>query len=301
MKEHFFDLLKQAENAAFTDGDFDRAVELQLEAEEWAREHGDQELVDRAFCNRCACLIELNQAGPHIPRLKEILLRSAEPWTRWMAAYHTAMAYDLENDTEKAFSYAERARELSHTIDDPVPHARCAFLLGTLALRRADFETAERAYLEAVAAHRKLDGYHRVYESLAKENLGYVMLCTDRIEGGIELCEDAFRELQQRQGDFILHEVLQDLCYGHLLADNLDRAEECGARALDLAHECNDELIVKNCLFLLSEVAVRRGDAFRARRLLRELTAMYPEIGVSEELIDVFLETDLTQVVNLRG
>ena len=48
-------------------------------------------------------------------------------------------------------------------------------------------------------------------------------------------------------------------------------------------------------------IDVRRGDTFRARRYLRELTAYYPEVGVSEEIIDVFLQTDLTTVVNLRG
>ena len=54
-------------------------------------------------------------------------------------------------------------------------------------------------------------------------------------------------------------------------------------------------------LFLLSETAVRRGDTFRARRYLRELAEHYPDVGVSEEIIDVFLVTDLTAVVNLRG
>ena len=84
-------------------------------------------------------------------------------------------------------------------------------------------------------------------------------------------------------------------------AYNLDRAHECGERALDLAVDFEDDQVVKNCLFLLSETAVRRGDTFRARRYLRELTAYYPEVGISEEIIDVFLATDLTSVVNLRG
>jgi hypothetical protein len=68
-----------------------------------------------------------------------------------------------------------------------------------------------------------------------------------------------------------------------------------------VAIECEDQLIAKNCLFLLSEIAVRRGDTFRARRYLRELSAHYPEVGVSDEIIEVFLATDLTTVVNLRG
>jgi hypothetical protein len=85
------------------------------------------------------------------------------------------------------------------------------------------------------------------------------------------------------------------------MADDLDRASECGEKALDLAVEFEDDQVAKNCLFLLSEIAVRRGDTFRARRYLRELTAYYPEVGVNEEIIDVFLATDLTSVVNLRG
>jgi hypothetical protein len=98
-----------------------------------------------------------------------------------------------------------------------------------------------------------------------------------------------------------LYETLQDLCYGYVLADDLERAESCGLKALELAVRHSDEQIAKNCLFLLSEIAVRRGDTFKARRYLRELTAYYPESGVSEEIIDVFLATDLTTVVNLRG
>ena len=89
--------------------------------------------------------------------------------------------------------------------------------------------------------------------------------------------------------------------YGYLLDDRLEAAQACGEQALDLAVEHSDQLVVKNCLFLLSEIAVRRGDTFRARRFLRELAAYYPEIGVSDELVDVFLQTDLTSVVNLRG
>jgi hypothetical protein len=50
----------------------------------------------------------------------------------------------------------------------------------------------------------------------------------------------------------------------------------------------------------LSEIAVRRGDTFRARRLLRELVAHYPEVAANDDIIDVFLATDLTTVVNLR-
>ena len=84
------------------------------------------------------------------------------------------------------------------------------------------------------------------------------------------------------------------------LGDLLE-AQQCFKKALEIAIEHSDQQIAKNCLFLLSEIAVRRGDTFGARRYLHELTAYYPEAGISEEIIDVFLATDLTTVVNLRG
>ena len=141
----------------------------------------------------------------------------------------------------------------------------------------------------------------RANAAQARDNLGYVHLCTGRLPEGLELCEAARRNLEELGATQFLHETLQDLCYGYILDDQLERASECGERALDLALSQSDQLIVKNCLFLLSEIAVRRGDTFRARRYLRELTAHYPEVGISEEIIDVFLQTDLTTVVNLRG
>mgnify|MGYP001829017291 CR=1 FL=1 len=134
-----------------------------------------------------------------------------------------------------------------------------------------------------------------------RDNLGYVCICTDRLEEGVRLCEDARTALESLGAEHFLHQTLQDLCYGYLLQERLDAAATCGERALRLATEVNDALVAKYCLFLLSEVAVRKGDAFGARRYLRELSVHFPETAVSEEIIEVFLTTDLTTVVNLRG
>ena len=150
-------------------------------------------------------------------------------------------------------------------------------------------------------AHDGADGYQRVAAALVEDNLGYVMLCTDRLDEGLQHCERARAVLEDLGAEHYRYEILQDLCYGYVLADELDMAFSCGTEALELAIADSDEQIAKNCLFLLSEIAVRRGDTFGARRYLHELTAYYPEAGVSEEIIDVFLATDLTTVVNLRG
>jgi tetratricopeptide (TPR) repeat protein len=300
MRQRCEDLLLRAQ-AALERGEFKEGYRLAIDAEALAREAGDQDLADRAFCNACAFAIELDTASGMVPRLKQILLGSGNSRNRFLAAYYTAVAYDLDDDLTKASSYARRAAELAAELPEPELRARSANLAGNLALREAEFEAAESCYEQAMAAHRGRDGYHRLMEAQEKDNLGYVLLCTDRISDGLSLCEEA-RETLDAMGDVhYLPQTLQDLCYGYLLNDNLDLAQRHGERALDLAAAAPDPLVVKNCLFLLSEVAVRRGDSFRARRYLRELTTHYPEVGISEEIIDVFLATDLTTVVNLRG
>jgi len=300
MKDRCEDLLRQAQ-VALEHGKLEEAYRLASAAEHLAAEHGDEELSDRAFCNACAFAIELGQAADQVPRLKQILLRSSNSRNRFLAAYYTAVAYDLDDDLAKAMSYAQRANELGAGLDEPELMARSANLAGNLALRDSNFTDAEDCYGRALTAHRGLDGYHRLMEAQEMDNMGYVLMCTDRADEGIALCEDARSTLEAMEDVHYLPQTLQDLCYGYLLVDELDRAHKLGEKALDLAAGVSDPLVVKNCLFLLSEVAVRRGDTFRARRYLRELTTHYPEVGVSEEIIDVFLATDLTTVVNLRG
>jgi len=300
MKKRCEDLLLQAQGALEI-GDLEGAHRLATAAEALAAEHGDQDLADRAFCNAVAFAIELDQATEQLPRLKRILLGSRVPRNRFLAAYYTAVAYDLSDEVDKASSYAHRATDLASEIDEPELQARSANLAGNLALRVSDFEDAEACYTQAMAAHRGIAGYHRLMEAQEIDNMGYVLMCTERVDEGVALCEKARSILEAMEDRHYLHQVQQDLCYGYLLIEDLDRAQLNGEGALDLAVEVPDPIVVKNCLFLLSEVAVRRGDTFHARRYLRELTTHYPEVGVSEEIIDVFLATDLTTVVNLRG
>ena len=300
MRERYDELLVAAERALGAD-DFERSATLFAEAEVIARGIGDIDRADRAFCNRCSILVELDQGADQIPKLKEILLRSSDTRNRFLAAYCTGVAYDISHDFDRAHSYARRATGLAAELGDKSLEHRSLNLVGILAARASLFEEAEDAFRRCLEAHRGADDYQRVMAAQVEDNLGYVMLCTDRLYDGLRHCERARADLEELGADHYLYETLQDLCYGYVLTDDLDRARDCGTRALELAIEYSDEQIAKNCLFLLSEIAVRRGDTFGARRYLHELTAYYPEAGVSEEIIDVFLATDLTTVVNLRG
>jgi ATP/maltotriose-dependent transcriptional regulator MalT len=300
MRARYDQLLRDAQDAV-AQGNLERSAELFGEAEQLATAHGCEDLADRALCSRCGVLIELDQASALIPELKHVLLRSSDARNRFLAAYYTAMAYDLDDEADKAASYAERATALAAELDEPELTASAANLAGNLALRDSRFEEAEAAYSRALSCHRGLDGFYRIMEAQENDNMGYVLMCTGRIGEGLALCEAARACLEELEADDYLSQTLQDLCYGYILDEQLARAEACGEQALDLAFAADDGLVVKNCLFLLSEIAVRRGDTFRARRYLRDLAAYYPEVALSEEIIDVFLTTDLTTVVNLRG
>jgi len=300
MRERYDELLALGERAVGAD-DFERAAGLFAEAESVARELGEIDLADRAFCNRCSVLVELDQGADQISKLKEILLSSGDTRNRFLAAYCTGVAYEISEDLERADTYARRATELARELGDRSLEHRSLNLVGILSARASRFDEAEQAFRRCLEAHAGAHGYQRVAAAQVEDNLGYVMLCTDRIDEGIRRCEAARTVLEEFEAEHHMYEVLQDLCYGYVLADELDMAFSCGTEALELAITYSDELIAKNCLFLLSEIAVRRGDTFGARRYLHELTAYYPEAGVSEEIIDVFLATDLTTVVNLRG
>jgi len=300
MRARYDDFLKCGEQAVAAD-DFELAAGLFAEAEAVAREMGEIDLADRAFCNHCSILVELDRGADQIPKLKEILLRSSDTRNRFLAAYCTGVAYFIAEDLDRADSYARRANLLARELDDAALEGRSLNLVGTLAARDSRFDEAEEAFSRCLEAHRDGGGYQRVMAAQVEDNLGYVMMCTDRLDEGIRRCEDARGVLEEMGADHYLYEVLQDLCYGYVLSNDLESAFRCGSGALELAIEHNDQQIAKNCLFLLSEIAVRRGDTFGARRYLHELTAYYPEAGISEEIIDVFLATDLTTVVNLRG
>ncbi len=300
MKARYDELLRLGE-AAVGANDFESAVGFFVEAESVAREIGEVDLADRAFCNRCSILVELDRGADQIPKLKEILLSSSDTRNRFLAAYCTGVAYFISEDLERADSYARRATGLARDLGDQALESRSLNLVGTLAARDSRFDEAEEAFSRCLDAHRESDGYQRVMAAQVEDNLGYVMLCTDRLDEGICHCEAARTILEDMGAEHYLYEVLQDLCYGYVLVDDLEKAFGCGTEALELAIEHEDQQVAKNCLFLLSEIAVRRGDAFGARRYLHELTAYYPEAGISEEIIDVFLATDLTTVVNLRG
>lgn len=301
MVERYDRLLGDAQEA-FASGDLQSALAHFEAAHQLASDHGDVDRADRASCNACFVHIELGQAEAQIPRLRRLFMGTLHPRNRCTAAYNLAAAYLNLEDFENAMEWADRSGELAGNVDEPSLTAGVHNQQASLALRFSRFEDAEKGFVRALGAMESLgETFQVANRATVLGNLGYALMCTDRLEEGLGLCEQARVTLDELSADHLVYENLQDLCYGYILDDQLERAHAAGERALTLAEHYDDNQVMKNCLFLLAEVAVRRGDAFRGRRYLRELAEFYPEIGMNEEIIDVFLTTDLTNVVNLRG
>lgn len=301
-ENHYLELTARAEQA-FVEGDLEKAASLLINAEDLAKSCDDDEFSDQAFCRRSFILIELEQltSEADLSRLKKILLRSKVTKTRWMAAYYTGMAYYVQGQREAAHSYAKRAMEVAPDLREPNCVAASANLLGNLQLIASDFDQAERSYRRALDCYQASGSFQEVMAAQLNDNLGYVCICNGRIEEGVRLCKLACETMESEGAYHFMHQALQDLCYGYLLLDRLEEARENGDQGLEIALELDDKLVAKNLYYLLAEIAVRSGDRFRARRYLSSLAACYPEIPASEEIIDVLMETDFSQVVNLRG
>ena len=146
MKDRYDVLMGLAEEALGAD-DFELAAEFS-DAESIARRHGEVELADRAFCNRCSVLVDFRQGADHA-ELKEILLSSGKHHNRFLAAYNTGVAYFISEDFERAHNYARRATALARELDDSSLEHRSLNLVGTLAARASLFDEAEDAFVRS--------------------------------------------------------------------------------------------------------------------------------------------------------
>lgn len=296
----FAELRAEARDADLA-GHPERAIAIWDSAIDECESADRADLRDLAVCLRCAPLLKLDRLSGEITELKRILLRAGRNDARSIAAYYIAVAYDLDDDLTRALEFARRANELAGTVDDPAHRAAAANLAGNLALLRGELKEAECAYGSALEAYGGVPGYGRLMSAQVLDNLGYVMLCTDRVDEGVDTIERATRTLESVEAHDYVHQALQDLCYGYILQNRLDDAKRVGAHGLELARAYDEPLVVKNLLFLLGEACVRIGDRFQARRYLSELARYYPDLANSDEMVDVLLGMDLTAVVNLRG
>lgn len=282
---------------AFSRGQLERALRLFTAAEEEAKKSGDRELADRAFCNRCVVLLELDRLDSSVGELKHVLMRSRDPFTSWMAAYYTAQVYEAEGNLERALAYARRAQELSEVCGDARTRFHSANQHGVLALRQSRFPEAADSFALALELAPQV-GVDALSVAIARDNLGYCLMCTGQSEEGLRLCQDAAATIEKLGSRQYLAEVYQDLCYGHLQLADFETALRLGQKALELAREFGYEDIERNVLMLLADAALDAGREELGEFYLRQLGRYYPDFRGMEQFFRAF---NVREVINLKA
>jgi len=98
-----------------------------------------------------------------------------------------------------------------------------------LALKDSHFEEAAENFRVALQLAAE-DGDDPINLAVARDNLGYCLMCTGNVAEGIALCRDAAATLETLGTRQLLPEVYQDLCYGALQQGSFADARESGRR-----------------------------------------------------------------------
>jgi tetratricopeptide (TPR) repeat protein len=289
--------LTQLAQRAFTGGRLERSLRLFSAAEDEARRLGDRELTDRAFCNRCVVLLELERLDSAVGELKTVLMRSRDPFTSWMAAYYTAQVYEAEGNIARALAYARRASEMAEASGERRALKGSANLRGVLALRDSRFQEAAENFRQALGFAAE-DGDDPVNLAVARDNLGYCLMCTGKPAEGIALCRDAAATLETLGTGQLLPEVYQDLCYGALQEGHFAEARALGEKALALARKHHHETVERNTLMLLADAAMDAGDEAATDGYLQSLSAYYPDFRGMKDFLRAF---NVREVINLKA
>lgn len=291
--------LRDQGRQAAQEGLFDEALELFERAGQWAEEHGDQELIDRAFCNLSALRIEIGERDGCVTRLREILMRNTDPLNSLLAAYNIAHAYEIDRTIDKGLFYGRIALKYACQIEDPSWQASAHNLIGNLHLAVSATAEATSEYEAAFELLGDGDGSKgSIFLGKVLDNLGYCRVLDSRHDEGFRLLFRSLRMLRRFGRKEPLISTHVDLAFAHLDVDRPRSATRHAETALDLARELNSAHWVKNALLLLGQSASMDGDTEMARRHFVELQQFYPGLPV---VTDLLLSFDLRKIVNLRA
>jgi tetratricopeptide (TPR) repeat protein len=288
--------LTQLAQRAFSSGRLYRSLRLFDAAAGEAERLGDRELGDRAFCNRCVVLAELDRLNSVAIELKQVLMRSRDPFTSWMAAYYTSQLYEFEGNVNRALAYARRASELAHACGERRALVHSSNQHGVLALKDSRFPEAAEQFSEALrlGVEERADP---ITLAIVRDNLGYCLMCTGKIAEGMTLCSDAAATLESVGARQYLPEVYQDLCYGELQQGHFAKARTAGEQALALAREYEHPTVERNTLMLLADAAMDADDEEVADEYLERLSTHYPDFRGMKAFLRSF---NVREVINLK-
>jgi tetratricopeptide (TPR) repeat protein len=291
-----FEELRDRGAQAVEAGHLEEAESLFEQALAWAREHGDARQIDLAVCNRAATAIEQGHGAGELPRLREILLRNADPLSCRVAAYNIARFYELGKSFKKALFYARISRDRSENLGRRDWLASSHNLIGNTLLAESFIEKACEEYERALELMPTEPSAAR---GQILDNLGYCRLLQGRHAEGYAFLYESLRLLRSFQAERPEISARLDLCFAHLETGRYRYARHQGTRALRLAEKLGEPDSVKNALYLLGEVESLCGSVDTARAYFTRLQRdFYPDAAY---LPGFLLAVDVRQLVNLHA
>jgi len=278
-------------------GQFRRALRRYRLARLYADRIGEPALEDAADLNVAMVLLQLGQAARGEEGLREILLRTSDPRMEFNAAYYLASSLRAQARHEKAQTYAVRALDRARRLRSDSLIAAAEMLLGNILLAQSYTDAALEHYHVALEIRERETEDNRYSLAILLENIGYCLMLGGDPANGITHVDRAL-ELATEVGDRRCEaECLQDLCYGHLLAEDLVRAAGFGERGLELAREQRYDDVRENCHYLLGEIRGRLGDDDARDEHFESLQELHPELPF---LRDFLCAVDVTRIITLK-
>lgn len=254
---------------------------------------GDDELIELITINKAGALIALQQSGPEVQKLPQIIMRRRNLRHLYLAAYNLQGKYENERDFARASQYARVALDAAEAAHEESWKTQVLVALGNLHVLDSRFDEAAEYYERGLAllGQSDADVFRR---ALTQQNLGYCRICQDRLEEGVALIHSAIDLLQKCGGEAFIPESHIDLCYGYLGLGRLDEALRYGTAGLAAATELRQ---VRNAHYLLGEIAHKQGDIAAADFQFEHLAKFYPDFPHLKHLLHAL---DLRAMVNFK-
>jgi tetratricopeptide (TPR) repeat protein len=296
MSGRTFEELRDLGEEAVQAGRLEEAESLFDQALNLVQENGEPWQIDLGICNRAAARIWLGRGESELSRLREILLRNANPHNCRLAAYNVARHYELTKNFKKSLFYARIALERSETLGRRDWMASAQNTIGNVLLAESFVDEACQRYETALDL---MPEDHSVWRAGILDNLGYCRVLQRRYGEGYRLLYQSLRILRRYGSERYLVPPLLDLSFAHIETGRYEHAQRHAATALKIAEATEQNDAVKNALYLLGEAANLSGDTQAAQGHFMELQRGF--FPAASYLPSFLMSVDIRKMINLHA
>lgn len=291
-----FEELRDLGEEAVQAGRLEEAETLFDQALSWAQEHGEAWQIDLGVCNRAAMRIEFGRGENELSRLREILLRNANPQNCRLAAYNISRYYELTKNFKKSLFYARIALERAESLGRRDWMASSHNRIGNVLLAESFVDEACQRYETALSL---MPQCHDVWRARILDNLGYCRTLQRRYSEGYRLLYESLRTLRRFGSERYLVSTLLDLSFAHIETGRYEHAQRRAVAALCMAERTEQPDSIKNALYLLGEAANLSGDIEAAQT---HFTRLQRDFFPDASYLPSFLMTvDIRKMINLHA